>query len=265
MVLKKMNNRKEVFLLIFLVFLLIAINYNFLDGKLKEFMKDSEIANVQRIIDGDTIVVNNGTHVRLLGINTPEKNELYHDEAMNFLSSLISNKTIRLEFGPEKTDLYGRTLAYVILDSENINVEQVRNGFANYYIYNNDEYTQQLRNAWSECIAKNINLCKKSQDICGNCIELKNFDVKNQNATFYNRCDFDCDLTGWDIKDEGRKHFAFENFVLGKNKYVSVIVGNKTNTESSLYWKDYSYVWTSSGDSLFLRDKMGGLVLWSSY
>ena len=61
----------------------------------KEFSgKETVIAS--RIIDGDTIVVNN-VSIRLLGMNTPERGEKYYQEAKNYLALLISNKTIWLE------------------------------------------------------------------------------------------------------------------------------------------------------------------------
>ena len=257
-----MDKKREMFLLIFLILLFLALNYNSIDGYVTKLAKNSDVKIVERIIDGDTIVVWNNTHVRLLGINTPEKNELYHDEAMNFLSSLISNKTITLEYGKEKKDLYGRTLAYIILNGKNINIEQVRNGFANFYIYNNDEYTPELKEAWNECLANGKNLCEKSKNKCAECIELKDLNVKEQEVIFYNNCSFECDLTNWNIKDEGRKNFFFPNFILKENAEVKILVQNKTNTENILYWKDKNYVWTAGGDTLFLRDKLGKLVLW---
>jgi endonuclease YncB( thermonuclease family) len=244
------------------MFLLFTIDYQFVNNAIVNFLDDSEITNVERIIDGDTIVVSNNTHVRLLGINTPEKGEFYHDEAMNFLASLILNRTVRLEFGKDKTDKYGRTLAYVIFEGKNINIEQVRNGFANCYIYNRDKYTEGLKQAWNECISREINLCEKSENKCADCIELKNLDMKKQEIILYNKCNFNCDLTNWDIKDEGRKNFYFTNFILEKNKELKIIVGNETNSEGILYWKNESYVWTETGDTLFLRDNKGKLVLW---
>jgi endonuclease YncB( thermonuclease family) len=260
-----MNKKKEVLLLVFLIFLLFAVNYRFLDTKVIEFLDESDTGIVERVIDGDTIVVDNNTHVRLLGINTPEKNEFYYQEAKDFLNNLTLNKTIKLEYGKEREDLYGRTLAYIILDGKNINIEQVRNGFANLYIYNNDKYTSELRQAWNECIAKEINLCEKSNDECADCIELKELNVKNQTAVLHNNCSFDCSLAGWNIKDEGRKNFFFPNFILKQNKEVKIIVGNKTDSENVLYWTGKDYVWTSTGDTLFLRDEKGGLVFWKNY
>jgi micrococcal nuclease len=261
-----MENKKkiQISLLIFLIFILLAVNYNFLDKKIENFLTEQEETKVLRIIDGDTIVVGNNTHIRMLGINTPEKGEFYHDEAMNFLSSLISNKTIKLEYGSDKIDMYGRTLAYIFLDDKNINLEQVRNGFANVYILGDTKYENILRNAWNECLENNKNLCEKSSEKCASCIEL-NLDVKTQTATFFNNCGFNCILTGWNIKDEGRKNFFFPAYILNNNQQVSVVVGNKTDNQNTLYWKGEDYVWTAGGDTLFLRDEKGKLVLWKNY
>lgn len=259
-----MNKKREIILLIVLIFLLIFVNYNSTGKIIKKVATNSNVSVVERIIDGDTIVMNDNTHIRLLGINSPEKNEFYDIEATNSLIEMIANKTVILEYGKDRTDLYGRTLAYVILDGENINVEQVRRGFANTFIYNNDEYTSALNEAWNECLANGKNLCEKSNNKCASCIELENLDLKKQEVSFYNNCSFDCDLTKWNIKDEGRKNFYFGNFILGSNKEANVIVGNYSDNEDNLFWKGYDYVWTSTGDTLFLRDENGKLVLWKS-
>lgn len=225
-----MNRKKGMFLLALLVFLLFAVNYRTMNNSILNFLEEKESAIVERIIDGDTIVVDNDTHVRLLGINTPERGEKYYSEAKKFLEERISNKTIMLEYGNDKYDQYGRKLAYVFLSQENINSEIVRNGFANLYIYDNDEYTNKLRQSWEECIENQKNLCEKSEDKCADCIELKNLDVESQTIALYNNCDFDCSLANWQVKDEGRKKFVFQDFVLKKKEQVEIIVGNKTNS-----------------------------------
>jgi endonuclease YncB( thermonuclease family) len=252
---------KGIFLLVFLLFFLFAINYTFVNNAVIKFLEERETGIVERVIDGDTLVVNKSS-VRLLGINTPEKGEPYFDEAKSFLEIVALNKTIELEKTEEDKDKYNRLLRYIFLDNKNINAELVRNGFANLYIYNNDKYTSELRRAWSECLAKNINLCKKSNDECAECIELRKLDIKSQTLILYNNCNFSCSLNGWTIKDEGRKKFVFGNFVLSKNKEISIVVGNKTDSDSVLYWQGEDYIWTSTGDALFLRDEKGELVLW---
>lgn len=262
-----MKKRSQIFFLIFFISLLIIVNYNFLDSKLEGFLIGNKIEYVKatRIVDGDTIKINGNDTIRLLGINTPERGELYYKEAKEFLEKLILNKTIKIERGKEDRDMYGRLLRYVFLENENINLELVKNGLANPYIYDTDEYTQSIRDAWINCAEENKNLCEKSKDECADCIELKNLDVKEQKTIFYNKCSFSCDLTGWTIKDEGRKKFVFKTFTLNSNKEIEIKVENKTDTQDVLFWKRSDYVWTSSGDTLFLRDNEGKLVVWKNY
>jgi len=259
-----MNKKRKISLLIFLILILIVVNYNFLDSVLINFFDNSETFFVERVIDGDTFVINK-TSVRMLGINTPERGEKYYAEAKEFLSKKVLNKSVKLEFGKEKYDLYKRILAYTFTD-ENVNLEIVKNGFANFYFPSGkDKYYSEFYTAWENCVKKNINLCEKSTDKCADCIFLEQFDVASQKIIFENTCGFDCNLNNWWIKDEGRKKFIFDNFILKKNSYVEIVVGNFTNTPQKLFWKNEKYVWTETGDTLFLRDSSGKLVLWKNY
>jgi len=248
-----MSKKIQIVILITLILLLIAINYSWIDGLL---IKNFENINredfiVKRIIDGDTIVVGEDLKVRLFGINCPEKGEKYYEEAGKFLEKEILGKTVFIEsFGK---DLYYRELGVVFLGKENINVELVERGLANVYILDNKNYEKELRDAWEKCIINEKNLCEKSKDKCINCIELKKFE--NQEVIFYNKCNFDCDLKNWTIKDEGRKKFAFQDFILDSGKEIKVTA------------EDFGeeYVWTLTGDTLFLRDSENKLILWENY
>ena len=262
----KKKRQNQIFLLIFLIILLVWINYSYLDKKLEEFLSDYEYAVVERVIDGDTFVIRENVSVRLLGINSPERGELYYNEAKEFLEETILNKTVKLEYGKEKYDKYKRVLAYIYLDSENINLELVRKGFANYYFPSGkDVYYEEFKSAWEGCIDNNLNLCEKSETTCADCIELKEFDYKKEIIIFHNKCGFDCELTEWTIKDEGRKNFVFPEFVLKSDKDVYILIGETENDDNTLYWTDEEYVWTKTGDTLFLRDDEGKLVFWKSY
>lgn len=259
------SKKKEVFLLVGLIILLFIVNYPFLNSLLENFFVEREKVEVLRVVDGDTIVTSEG-NVRLLGINSPEKGEYLYGESKNFLESLILNESVYLEFGKDKTDKYGRILAYVFLNGKNVNMESVKEGYSNYYFPSGkDSYYGRFLNAWDSCIKSKKNLCEISESKCSECIALKNFDYFNQKAIFYNFCDFSCDLENWIISDEGRKRFVFENFVLEPFSEVLVEVGEEENSENILYWKGEDYVWTSSGDTLFLRDNVGKLVLWETY
>ena len=256
---------KEIILLIFLILLILIINYSFIDKKLEDFLFDYKIVIVERVIDGDTFVSENNS-IRLLGINSPERGEKYYIEAKEFLERETLNKTVRLEFGKEKYDRYKRILAYVYINRENINLKLVESGFANFYFPSGKDINyDNFENAWNECIKNNVNLCEKSKNICGECIELREFDYKNQKVVLENNCNFSCDLTSLEIKDEGRKKFIFPEFTLQPNKQVYILIGEGENTKDTLFWAGEDYVWTRTGDSLFLRDEEGKLVLWESY
>jgi len=263
----KNSKKKEIFLLAFLVILLFIINYPFLNNVVENFLLDYETVFVDRVIDGDTIV-SNETHIRLLGINTPERGEKYYEEAKTFLEGLVLNETVRLEFGKDKIDRYGRTLAYIHINNRNINLELVEKGFANYYFPSGkDIHYKEFSEVWEECLNNKVNLCEPSTNKCANCIELQEFDYENEIILLYNSCSFDCDLNDWSIKDEGRKKFVFKDFTLPIGGSVKIIVSDKNETDSKniLYWRGEDYVWTKSGDTVFLRDSDGKLVLWEGY
>lgn len=107
---------------------------------------------VQWIYDGDTIKVAGVGKVRLIGIDTPEKETSSRDnfflklgiptrnlrhiaeEALQFNISEVKGKTVKLSFDKEKHDRYGRLLAYVTLpDGRLLNHLLLEKGFAVVY------------------------------------------------------------------------------------------------------------------------------------
>jgi hypothetical protein len=258
-----MKRSRELLLLIILIITFIGINYSTFDSFLIKNFGNEATITVGRVIDGDTVVDTNNIHYRMLGINTPEKGEYLYSEAKKYLETNVLNKSLTAE--NKGKDIYDRELAYLFQGEKNINEELVREGYANtYFPSGKDRYYNEFANAWIECLNKNKNLCERSLDICSSCIELKLWDFDNQIIVFYNKCNFNCSFNKWTIKDEGRKKYAFGNFTLKNLESFSLIVGEGKDTKKELYWKNQTYVWTYSGDSLFLRDTQGRLVLWKS-
>jgi micrococcal nuclease len=96
---------------------------------------DDPQATVARVLDGDTIVLQDGRHVRLVQLDAPEtgERECYADQARTTLQRVIPPGTdVTIESDPslDQLDRYGRTLAYVKKDGTNINLELVRWGAA---------------------------------------------------------------------------------------------------------------------------------------
>jgi len=90
----------------------------------------TETVLVTRIIDGDTIVVNGQTTIRLIGIDSPERDQDGYQEASEHLSQLISNSFVDIEYDTSSTDPYGRTLGYLFQENIFINEQMVSEGFA---------------------------------------------------------------------------------------------------------------------------------------
>ena len=260
-----MEKSKIKIIIFIVVLLLFIISYPKADNIIENFFENKDYVRITRVIDGDTAVAGNQT-IRLLGINTPEKGEKYYNEAKKYLEKRILNKTVRLIYGEDKKDLYKRTLAYIYFNGTNINKEIIEKGYGNiYFPSGKTEYYSEFFESWNNCIKKEIRLCESSEEVCGICVKLDKIDYKNQVIVLKNSCGVDCDLYGWSIKDEGRKNFMFDDFILDSGEKVSIIVKKGTSNKTHIFWEDYSYVMTNSGDSIFLRDSNGKLVDWKSY
>jgi micrococcal nuclease len=105
---------------------------------------------VAQVYDGDTVRLNSGEKVRLIGIDTPELHDnpktrrdmertgkdmatitRLGERAWHFSKSLLDGQEIKLEFDVVQRDKYGRLLAYVYLsDGRFVNEEIIKNGYA---------------------------------------------------------------------------------------------------------------------------------------
>lgn len=131
---------------------------------------------VVEVLDGDTIRVNTGIEtqkVRLIGIDAPEIEhpgepaECFGDEAMNRLTELLQNKTVRLEADESQgnADKYDRLLRYVFVDETNINQQLLAEGYAYEFTYNTP-YNYQSAFQNSERIAKEEQQGLWAEDTC---------------------------------------------------------------------------------------------------
>jgi micrococcal nuclease len=91
-------------------------------------------AIVERVIDGDTIIVSGDVRVRYLLADAPEstgdRDDCYGASAAQFNRDLVLGKTVRLAYDVECEDAYGRTLAYVTVGGQDVNKLLVERGYA---------------------------------------------------------------------------------------------------------------------------------------
>ena len=85
---------------------------------------------MQRVIDGDTIVMADGARVRYIGMDTPERGEPFFDEATEYNRRLVEGRRVQLVEDESETDRFGRLLRYVLADDILVNAELVREGLA---------------------------------------------------------------------------------------------------------------------------------------
>lgn len=91
-------------------------------------------AVVERVIDGDTIVLPGDVRIRYLLVNAPETtnghDDCYGTNAATFNSDLVLGKTIELTYDTECQDVFGRTLAYVTVAGQDVNRLLIERGYA---------------------------------------------------------------------------------------------------------------------------------------
>jgi endonuclease YncB( thermonuclease family) len=191
---------------------------------------------ISRVVDGDTVRLTNGATLRLIGINTPEKNMPLFNQAKNFLTILIQNKEVQIQsFGIDK---YGRTLAFIFLNDKNINTQILQQGLATLYCYENDPCLDELKQAEEFARINQKALWKKSPDT--NCIELIQLKTDEpEKLILQNTCDKQLNIT---FKDDATHIY------------------HETLNPNSIFTKQFSHIWNTNGDSLYVTDKQGLLI-----
>jgi|GEM_PF-1162072 endonuclease YncB( thermonuclease family) len=119
------------------------------------FDKDCQWTELERVVDGDTLIIADNVRVRFIGIDTPETKDprkplqKFGPEASEKTKELLSeSKRICLLSDPEgdELDKYGRRLAYIFTESGvDVNAELLRTGYAKGYFYFPFERKEEFR------------------------------------------------------------------------------------------------------------------------
>jgi micrococcal nuclease len=143
------------YLLLILLGIVLLRPWESLDGLWEDEPAASAVVQVTRVVDGDTVeVVLDGREedVRYIGVDTPETVkpgepvQCFGPQASAFNHRTVEGRRVRLVFGAERRDVYGRLLAYVYLDGRFVNAELVRRGLARTLtIPPNDRFAERLK------------------------------------------------------------------------------------------------------------------------
>ncbi len=172
--------RKVILSIIILMFLgiIIFVGIQLNDNRVKVLF--------DHCIDGDTasfLIDGKMQSVRFLGIDTPEitkgKIEEYGKEASDYTCQVLKEgKDIYLEYDPnsKRYDKYGRVLAWVFVDNNNLSELLLSKGYARVqYIYGDYQYLDALCKAQEESYYKRLGIWEKDVSSYQNnyCVKLK--------------------------------------------------------------------------------------------
>lgn len=114
------------------------------------------------VADGDTFTLelnnNKRFHVRLQGVNAPEKQQPHGPESRQNLMNKLLGKSVKVDF--TKTDNLGRVLGKVIFEGEDVGFEQLNSGYGWFYTHFANELNDDDRLSYAEAqdAAKNAML-----------------------------------------------------------------------------------------------------------
>jgi endonuclease YncB( thermonuclease family) len=240
-------------------------------------------SNVIQVVDGDTLVVANAsgkTTIRLYGIDSPEYNQPFGNEAREFTKRVAMSQNVRIE--ALNQDDYGRTVAKVYLpDNSYLNARIIEAGYAWWFrrYAPNEKLLQTMeeearsarRGLWSRetpqepwnfrrpetamSAPSNSPVAITHLHCNGTGVNEPDEYVELQNLTSNA-----IDLTGWTLHDEGRKHaLPFPpGFRLEPKQQCRVYTNQHTGCLS--FEEDKSAIWNNFGDRAYLLDPSHQIV-----
>ena len=240
--------RKGALFISLLVTILIFVNLSIIN----HLSSNVESVRIDRVIDGDTLELEDGRRIRLLNINAPEKDSLTHELSLNFLKSL--NSSINLEV--TGTDKYGRTLGRVY-SPEYVNLQLIEQGLASKFLVDSSEL-KDFASAEKKAIKEGKGIWPPSP--YSNCFKAT-IDKEQEFVVLDNNCP-SLKVKDWTLKDESRKTYKFNDI-----KITKVILYTKKGNDNStdIFWNSDTNIWNNDRDSLYLFDNKGGLASYETY
>lgn|SRR3989338_1698657 len=234
-------DRKFAILFAIIITLLIAINSSFFSWRSEQL--SSESVKVSRVIDGDTLKLEDGRTIRLANINTPEKGEPFSKEAKAFLS-LYENKTLSISLVEE--DKYGRIVANLFDNSrESLSLKLVKAGLAVSFLVL-DEEAKDFAKAEAQAQEEQKGIWNRSQFF--NCIGIE-IDKYVEVVKLGVICS---SLLGKSItiRDESRKSFIVKE-IQSNELVIYSTIGESNSTD--LFWGEKN-IWNNDRDTAYVFD-----------
>jgi micrococcal nuclease len=228
---------------------------------------------VKRVVDGDTIVLADGRHVRYIGINTPERGEPLWEEAKDYNDQKVGGKLITLEFGQVTKDTYGRTLAYVSVGGEMVNAALVQAGLAHVFVLEPITYHHLFQTLQEEARTQGLGIWGRDGfrgplKITRLNANAEGDDRYNLNGEYVRICNISpatLDLSGFSLSDQQGHHYTFPKALLRPGYTALLFTGAGKDVvegvdQIRLFWGSHYPIWSNKGDQASLRDPQGQLI-----
>ena len=257
----------------FMLALVLVLGYPLLTSPVASTQSLTGPFGVTRVVDGDTIVVADGRHIRYLGINTPERGEPYWGKAKDYNIQKVGEQAVTLECGQVTEDKYGRILAYVFVGGEMINAQLLKAGWAHLFVLEPITYYDHFRMLQEEAKAKGLGIWGKDGftgplKITRLNANAEGDDRYNLNGEYVRICNIspaDLDLKGFSLSDQDGHHYIFPRGILRPGYTALLVTGAGRDIAAgadqlSFYWGSSYPIWNNKGDQAFLRNPQGQLV-----
>jgi len=227
--------------------------------------------NVTEVIDGDTIELEGGERLRLLGINAPERGQPQYSEAKELLEFLVLNEEVLVQSDLGKEDRYDRYLGYVFVGEVFVNRELLEEGLAvSWFIEPNFRYKEELEAAEEEAKeGKGLwNLgttCLAVEELHYNAEGDDRYNLNDEYVVFSNSCNETLKLEGWTIKDSSNKVYKFSGVSLSPGSTLTLHSGKGEDNATDIFWDSGRAVWNNDADVLYVQEPSGKIALEYSY
>ncbi len=228
-------------------------------------------SKVERVIDGDTVILEDGTHVRYVGINAPERDQPYFAEAVALNRRLTEGKHVRLEEDEVQEDGYYRLLAYVYVDRDMVNARLIEEGLAHVFVippnlryYDRFLELQRRARAARRGMWQSVRGPLKITSLKFNAPGDDRLNPNGEYVRIASVADGVIDVRGYVLRDAYGHRYTFPALSLKPGYSMLVVSGRGVDVADPgriiLYWQSDGAIWNNDGDIATLLAPDGSTV-----
>jgi len=222
----------------------------------------AETVRVRAVLDGDTALLADGRRVRYLGIDAPERGQPFSARALALNRALTEGRAVRLQFDQRREDRYGRLLAYVYAGEEMVNERLVREGLASVYLIPpNLLHGEALLGLQADAQAKRLGMWS----LVPGPLKIATLQLEEEYVRVANVSRHPVDLAGYRLSDRAGRTYVFPSVLLRPGYALTLLSGPGRDQRDPdgpvrLHWDAGRPVWSTRGDTAFLRAPDGRLI-----